>query len=83
VVPFADNTSGGFIAYRSSKAAVNMVMRSAAIDLAPRGITCVLLNPGWVRTDMGGKGAIITAGECDCHAGAHRDCGWRSHRKNF
>ena len=33
----ADNTSGGSIAYRSSKAAVNMVMRSLAIDLAPRG----------------------------------------------
>jgi NAD(P)-dependent dehydrogenase (short-subunit alcohol dehydrogenase family) len=49
----ADNTSGGSIAYRSSKAAVNMVMRSAAIDLAPRRITCVLVNPGWVRTDMG------------------------------
>ena len=32
----ADNTSGGSIAYRSSKAAVNMVMRSAAIDLAPQ-----------------------------------------------
>ena len=48
-----ENTSGGSIAYRSSKAAVNMVMRSAAIDLAPSGITCVLVNPGWVRTDMG------------------------------
>ena len=35
----ADNTSGGSIAYRSSKAAVNMVMRSLAIDLAPHGIT--------------------------------------------
>jgi NAD(P)-dependent dehydrogenase (short-subunit alcohol dehydrogenase family) len=34
----ADNTSGGSIAYRSSKAAVNMVMRSAAVDFAPRGI---------------------------------------------
>jgi NAD(P)-dependent dehydrogenase (short-subunit alcohol dehydrogenase family) len=56
----ADNTSGGSIAYRSSKAAVNMVMRSAAIDLAPRGITCVLLNPGWVKTDMGGPNASIT-----------------------
>jgi NAD(P)-dependent dehydrogenase (short-subunit alcohol dehydrogenase family) len=50
----ADNTSGGSIAYRSSKAAVNMVMRSLAIDLAPRGITCVVVNPGWVQTDMGG-----------------------------
>jgi len=58
-----DNTSGGSIAYRSSKAAVNMVMRSVAIDLAPRGITCVLLNPGWVKTDMGGPNATITPTE--------------------
>jgi NAD(P)-dependent dehydrogenase (short-subunit alcohol dehydrogenase family) len=57
----ADNTSGGSIAYRTSKAAVNMVMRSAAIDLAPRGISCVVVNPGWVKTDMGGPGARLTA----------------------
>jgi NAD(P)-dependent dehydrogenase (short-subunit alcohol dehydrogenase family) len=57
----ADNTSGGSIAYRSSKAAVNMVMRSAALDLAPRGISCVVVNPGWVKTDMGGAGARLTA----------------------
>ena len=56
----ADNTSGGAFAYRSSKAAVNMVMRSLAIDLAPRGITCVVINPGWVRTDMGGPQATLT-----------------------
>jgi NAD(P)-dependent dehydrogenase (short-subunit alcohol dehydrogenase family) len=56
----ADNTSGGSIPYRSSKAAMNMVMRSAAIDLAPRGITCVLLSPGWVKTDMGGPAARLT-----------------------
>jgi NAD(P)-dependent dehydrogenase (short-subunit alcohol dehydrogenase family) len=59
----ADNTSGGSIAYRSSKAAVNMVMRSLAIDLAPRGITCVVVNPGWVRTDMGGPHATLTPAE--------------------
>jgi NAD(P)-dependent dehydrogenase (short-subunit alcohol dehydrogenase family) len=41
-----DNTSGGAFAYRSSKAAVNRVMRSLAIDLAPRGISCVVVNPG-------------------------------------
>ena len=56
----ADNTSGGSIAYRSSKAAVNMVVRSLAIDLAPRGITCVVVNPGWVQTDMGGTHATLT-----------------------
>jgi NAD(P)-dependent dehydrogenase (short-subunit alcohol dehydrogenase family) len=59
----ADNTSGGAIPYRSSKAAVNMAMRSAAIDLAPRGIACVLVNPGWVKTDMGGGGAPLTVNE--------------------
>ncbi len=59
----ADNRSGGSIAYRSSKAAVNMVMRSVAIDLAPRGISCVLVNPGWVRTDMGGPGATLSVQE--------------------
>jgi NAD(P)-dependent dehydrogenase (short-subunit alcohol dehydrogenase family) len=59
----ADNTSGGAFAYRSSKAAVNMVVRSLAMDLAPRGITCVVVNPGWVRTDMGGSHATLTPAE--------------------
>jgi NAD(P)-dependent dehydrogenase (short-subunit alcohol dehydrogenase family) len=59
----ADNMSGGSIAYRSSKAALNMVMRSASIDLAPRGISCVLVNPGWVKTDMGGPNATLTPRE--------------------
>jgi NAD(P)-dependent dehydrogenase (short-subunit alcohol dehydrogenase family) len=59
----ADNTSGGSIVYRSSKAAVNMVVRSLAIDLAPRGITCVVVNPGWVRTNMGGPNASLEPSE--------------------
>ncbi len=59
----ADNTSGGAYAYRSSKAAVNIVMKSLAIDLAPRGITCVVMNPGWVRTDMGGRGGTLSPAE--------------------
>lgn len=63
----ADNTSGGFIAYRTSKAGVNMVMRSLAVDLAPRGITCLVINPGWVKTRMGGPNAKITA-EQSVHA---------------
>jgi len=40
-----------------------MVMRSLAIDLAPRGITCAVMNPGWVQTDMGGQHARLTAAE--------------------
>ena len=59
----ADNTSGGAMSYRSSKAAVNMVMRSLAIDLAPRGISCVVVNPGWVQTAMGGPHATTTPAE--------------------
>ncbi len=58
-----DNTSGGRYAYRSSKAAVNMVMKSLAVDLAPRGIACVVMNPGWVRTDMGGSGGKLSPAE--------------------
>jgi len=58
-----DNTSGGSLPYRSSKAAVNMVMRTVSIDLAPRGITSVVINPGWVKTDMGGPSAPLTPTE--------------------
>jgi NAD(P)-dependent dehydrogenase (short-subunit alcohol dehydrogenase family) len=59
----ADNTSGGSYIYRSSKAALNMVSKSLANDLADRGITVVAFHPGWVRTDMGGRNAAITPTE--------------------
>ena len=57
----ADNSSGGYYLYRTSKAAVNMVVKSLAIDLQPQGITAVVLHPGWVKTDLGGSNALITA----------------------
>jgi len=56
-----DNTSGGSYIYRSSKAAVNAVMKSLANDLGPQGVISVLLHPGWVRTDMGGPSGLIDA----------------------
>jgi len=59
----ADNGSGGSYIYRSSKAALNAVMKSAAIDLAPRGVKVAILHPGWVKTDMGGPNAEITVAE--------------------
>jgi len=59
----ADNSSGGEYIYRSSKAALNMVTKSLANDLAGRGITVVCFHPGWVKTDMGGEGAAITPSE--------------------
>lgn len=60
----ADNGSGGSYIYRSSKAALNAGMKSVAVDLRPRGITVLTLHPGWVKTEMGGPGALITAAEC-------------------
>ena len=58
----ADNGSGGYYGYRASKAAVNAVGKSLAIDLAPRGIAVFLLHPGYVATDMvGGTGDVQPA----------------------
>lgn len=54
-----DNTSGGSYMYRSTKTAVNSVMKSLSIDLKPHGIAVVTLHPGWVETDMGGPNALI------------------------
>jgi len=59
----AENDSSGDFIYRSSKAAVNAVMKSLAGDLKSEGITVVVLHPGWVRTDMGGPDAAIEAPE--------------------
>jgi len=55
----AANRLGGFYAYRSSKAAVNAVVKSMALDLARRGIVCLAFHPGWARTDMGGPQADV------------------------
>ncbi len=59
----AENNSSGDFIYRSSKAAVNAVMKSLAGDLKSEGITVAVVHPGWVRTDMGGSEAAIEASE--------------------
>lgn len=54
-----DNDSGGHYGYRASKAAVNAIGRSLAVDLKERGIAVQLLHPGFVATDMvGGRGDV-------------------------
>jgi NAD(P)-dependent dehydrogenase (short-subunit alcohol dehydrogenase family) len=56
------NDVGGFYPYRASKAALNAIMVSLAVDLGRRyGIVAAVLHPGWVRTDMGGPRADIDA----------------------
>ena len=49
--------------YRASKAAATNLSRSLAIELAPRGIAVGAYHPGWVRTDMGGPSADVSAQE--------------------
>ncbi len=54
-----DNKGGGSYIYRSSKTALNAVVKSLAVDLAGEGYCAVVLHPGWVLTDMGGTNALI------------------------
>ena len=51
---------GSYIAYRTSKAAVNAAARVMALALRPKGIALLNLHPGWVRTDMGGPDAPLS-----------------------
>ncbi len=56
-------TEGDLYAYRMSKAAVNMGMANLARDLAMEGALIGLINPGWVKTDMGGESAPLNPAE--------------------
>ena len=55
------DVGGGWVPYRTSKAALNMAWSSLALEGKPRGVACLLFSPGWVKTRMGGAGAEITA----------------------
>jgi NAD(P)-dependent dehydrogenase (short-subunit alcohol dehydrogenase family) len=49
------NLTGGSHAYRSSKVGLNAVVKGLAVDLAPRGICCLALHPGWAKTEPGAR----------------------------
>jgi NAD(P)-dependent dehydrogenase (short-subunit alcohol dehydrogenase family) len=57
------DNGGGWIPYRTSKAALNMAWSCLALEARRAAVTCVLLSPGWVKTRMGGGGAEITPEE--------------------
>ena len=59
-IALADN---GRYAYRASKTALNMEWKGLSLDLAGKGLICVVLHPGWVQTDMGGQAAPLTIGQ--------------------
>lgn len=51
---------GGNLAYRLSKAALNMGVKNVAFDLDHTGMTIISLHPGWVKTKSGGENADLT-----------------------
>jgi NAD(P)-dependent dehydrogenase (short-subunit alcohol dehydrogenase family) len=57
------DNGGGWVPYRTSKAALNMAWSCLALEARSRGIACLLLSPGWVKTRMGGAGAEISSEE--------------------
>ena len=64
VSSISENSGGGDYSYRSSKTALNMVMKNLSIDLKPAGILVMCMHPGWVQTEMGGQGALIDTATC-------------------
>jgi len=60
---FGEFDRGNMYGYRASKAALNMFHRCIADELGAEGFVCVLLHPGWVRTDMGGHAASLSPAE--------------------
>jgi NAD(P)-dependent dehydrogenase (short-subunit alcohol dehydrogenase family) len=59
----ANNHNGGFEIYRSSKSALNQLMRSYAARHHDDPRTLLLMAPGWVKTDLGGPNARLTIDE--------------------
>ncbi len=52
-------TDGGDYSYSASKAALNMITRTFAFNVRGDGVTAVVIDPGWVKTDMGGPDAHL------------------------
>ena len=57
------DNGGGWVPYRTSKAALNMAWSCLALRPSRAASPASLLSPGWVKTRMGGAGAEITAEE--------------------
>ncbi|MBY5948894.1 SDR family oxidoreductase [Photobacterium rosenbergii] len=60
VASIGDNSSGNMYSYRTSKAALNQILVSAAQNLREQEVKTLAIHPGWVQTDMGGEKATFT-----------------------
>ncbi len=63
VASLGDNSSGNMYSYRTSKAALNQILVSAAQNLREQAVKTLAIHPGWVQTDMGGDSATFTPQE--------------------
>lgn len=57
----ADNSTGSSFSYRISKSALNMFSKNLA--LGESWLSVLMIHPGWVQTDMGGKNALVSPQE--------------------
>jgi NAD(P)-dependent dehydrogenase (short-subunit alcohol dehydrogenase family) len=53
-----ENRDGAFYMYRASKGALNTAIKNFSLELGKRGVTCIGLHPGWVRTDFSPAGIV-------------------------
>lgn len=60
---FMGQAKSDHLAYRTSKVALNKVMQGLATDLVSKGVPVLIIDPGWVRTDMGGHSADLDPDE--------------------
>lgn len=58
----AENATGSYYDYRMSKTALNMFNKCLALEYPE--MSCIVLHPGWVKTEMGGKGANLEVSDC-------------------
>jgi len=58
-----EESTGGMYSYRTSKTALNQINKIISVELAPQGVTSIVMHPGWVQTDMGGAQAPLQVEE--------------------
>jgi NAD(P)-dependent dehydrogenase (short-subunit alcohol dehydrogenase family) len=69
----------GMPAYCAAKHGVIGLVRASALDLAPHGVTCNAVLPGWVRTEMAERSAAATAAA----RGITADEVWRERERSY